>query len=72
MPGFPLILLVAVLNAAVAPQSAPAPALPGLALDAYPPAARDAIARAHAAAAARPSDADAAGTLGRVLHAWEQ
>jgi tetratricopeptide (TPR) repeat protein len=43
-----------------------------LAMDAYPPAARDAIARAHARAVDRPSDADAAGQLGRILHAWEQ
>jgi tetratricopeptide (TPR) repeat protein len=49
-----------------------APPLLKLALDAYPPAARDAIARAHRDALAQPANADAAGTLGRVLHAWEQ
>jgi tetratricopeptide (TPR) repeat protein len=50
----------------------PVPALPRLALDSYPAAARTAIAAAYAAAQARPSDAKAAGDLGRVLHAWEQ
>ena len=49
-----------------------APPLPALALDAYPPAARDAIARAHRVATAQPANAEAVGTLGRVLHAWEQ
>jgi tetratricopeptide (TPR) repeat protein len=48
------------------------PPLPRLTLDAYPPAAREAIARAYRDASARPSDADAAGNLGRTLHAWEQ
>ncbi len=48
------------------------PVLPKLALEAYPPAAREAIARAHRAAVERPADAGATGTLGRVLHAWEQ
>jgi tetratricopeptide (TPR) repeat protein len=48
------------------------PPLPRLALETYPPAARTAIAAAYAAAEARPSDANAAGELGRVLHAWEQ
>jgi tetratricopeptide (TPR) repeat protein len=49
-----------------------APALPRLALDTYPAAARTAIAAAYTAAGARPGDARAAGNLGRVLHAWEQ
>ena len=48
------------------------PALPKLALETYPPAAREAIARAHRVAAAKPTDADAVGTLGRWLQAWEQ
>jgi protein O-GlcNAc transferase len=56
---------------ALAAQAAPPP-LPYLALDSYPAAAREAIARAHREAAARPRDAQAAGALGRVLHAWEQ
>jgi tetratricopeptide (TPR) repeat protein len=49
-----------------------AAAQPQLAVDSYPPAAREAIARAHKEAAARPNDAEAAGRLGMVLHAWEQ
>jgi tetratricopeptide (TPR) repeat protein len=48
------------------------PPLPQLALDAYPPAAREAISRAHRAATTTPADAGATGTLGQVLHAWEQ
>ena len=48
------------------------PALPQLALDTYPAAARDAISRAHRDATAQSTDADAVGALGRVLHAWEQ
>jgi tetratricopeptide (TPR) repeat protein len=49
-----------------------APPLPQLAIDGYPPAARDAIARAHRDAAVRPADPAAAGALGRILQAWEQ
>lgn len=56
---------------ALAAQAAPPP-LPYLALDAYPAAARDAIARAHREAAAHPADAQRAGALGQVLQAWEQ
>jgi tetratricopeptide (TPR) repeat protein len=48
------------------------PALPHLALETYPPAARSAIAAAYAAAEKAPADAKATGQLGRVLHAWEQ
>ena len=48
------------------------PPLPRLALDAYPAAAREAISRTHRTATERPTDAEAVGALGRVLHAWEQ
>jgi len=48
------------------------PPLPALALNAYPPAAREAITKAHRDAAAHPSDGALAGALGRVLQAWEQ
>ena len=65
----PTLLIIASLVFAAQPA---APALPRLALDTYPPAARSAIAAAYAAALARPGDAKAAGDLGRVLHAWEQ
>jgi tetratricopeptide (TPR) repeat protein len=49
-----------------------APPLPKLALESFPPATRDAIARPNKEAAARPNDADAVGALARTLHAWEQ
>ena len=59
--------------AAHAGQPAPAaPALPVITLDSFPAAAREAIAAAYREAAAHPDDADAAGRLGMVLHAWEQ
>lgn len=56
-------------------QAAPAqtaPPLPRLAIERFPPAARAAVERARQQATARPSDAAAAGALGRTLHAWEQ
>ena len=62
--------LVLVLLAASAAQSAPA--LPRIAIETFPPAARAAVAEAHRAALARDRDGAAVGTLGRVLHAWEQ
>jgi tetratricopeptide (TPR) repeat protein len=48
------------------------PPLPQLALDTYPAAARDAIARAHRQATGQSTNAETVGELGRVLHAWEQ
>jgi tetratricopeptide (TPR) repeat protein len=66
------LLLVMLIGAATPPAQSPAPSLPVLKLDAFPPAAREAIARAHREASAHPMDAQAAGTLGRVLQAWEQ
>ena len=48
------------------------PPLPQLTPAAYPPAAREAIARAYTAATARPSDAGAIAALAKTLHAWEQ
>ena len=54
-----------------AAQVAPPP-LPHLSLETYPAAAREAISRAHGGAIARPTDASAVGSLGRILHAWEQ
>jgi tetratricopeptide (TPR) repeat protein len=48
------------------------PPLPSLALDSYPDAAKGAIARAYESARRAPDDGQAAGQLGRVLHAWEQ
>jgi protein O-GlcNAc transferase len=52
-------------------QDAPPP-LPRIAVDEFPADARAAVSRAYADAAAQPSDAAAAGALGRLLHAWEQ
>jgi tetratricopeptide (TPR) repeat protein len=63
-------LLLAV-SLALGSQSSP-PALPTLSIGVYPPAARDAIARAYREAAAHDSDAERTGTLGQVLQAWEQ
>ena len=67
----PFLLFLTLLDAAQ-PAQPSAPPLPTLVLDSYPPAARDAIARAHREAAANESDAQRTGTLGRVLQAWEQ
>src|SRR3954466_13114514 len=66
-----MVSLVLVISLTLAAQSA-APPLPALALDAYPPVAREAIARAHRDARAQPGDAARTGALGRVLQAWEQ
>ena len=65
-----LVVVRAVAIAAIAAQSAPP--LPQLSLETFPPAARAAIAEAHGAAVRNDRDGRAAGTLGRVLHAWEQ
>ena len=52
-------------------RAATAPPLPTLVLDTYPPAAREAIARAHREAVAK-GGAEARRSAGRVLQAWEQ
>jgi tetratricopeptide (TPR) repeat protein len=56
------------------PQAAskPAPPIPRVALETFPPAARDAISRQYQEATARPDDGAASGALGRLLQAWEQ
>lgn len=61
MRSFALVLLLQVA----------APPLPDLRLDSFPPAAREAIARVHREAAARPNDVAAVGALARTVHAWE-
>lgn len=66
----PLAILV-VATAARASAQSPLPALPRLALDTYPPMARDGISKAYKDAIARPSDVAAIATLARVLHAWD-
>ena len=68
----PFILMLALLGVVTASAQSTAPPLPTLALETYPPAAREAIARAHRDAVAKGADAEATGALGRVLHAWEQ
>jgi tetratricopeptide (TPR) repeat protein len=65
-------VVVALLGDPMLTAQSPAAPLPILKVDSFPPAARDAIARAQREALAHPADAQAAGTLGRVLHAWEQ
>ena len=60
------------LSAAVTSQVGAQPSLPRLALDTYPPAARDDISKAHRGAAAKPNDEQSVGALARMLHAWEQ
>ena len=64
--------LALLLSVSVALQQPSAPPLPALALDTYPAAARTAITAAYDAARRAPDDAQAAGRLARVLHAWEQ
>ena len=44
---------------------------PSLAIESFPPAAREAISRVHRAAVANPQDVEAVGALARMLHAWE-
>lgn len=63
-------MLVLVLLLTLSAQEGPP--LPALALDAFPPAARDSVARAQRDVTARPSDAAAVGAFGRALQAWEQ
>jgi tetratricopeptide (TPR) repeat protein len=65
-------VLIAQLVAPTASPQPPTPQLPRLALETYPPSAREAVSRVYQDAAARPSDPQAAGALARVLHAWEQ
>jgi tetratricopeptide (TPR) repeat protein len=66
------VIPVLLLSVSVALLQPAAPPLPALAVDSYPAAARSAIASAYGAAERAPSDAQAVGRLGRVLHAWEQ
>lgn len=66
------LLSIVMLASGVSVAAVQVPELPTLALESYPPAAREAIARAYAAAQKQPDVADTVGALGRVLHAWEQ
>jgi tetratricopeptide (TPR) repeat protein len=67
-----MTVLIATLSFTLAAAQVTLPPLPQLALDTYPAAAREALARAHRDAARRPADPSAVGTLARMLHAWEQ
>jgi tetratricopeptide (TPR) repeat protein len=64
-------IALALASVAAFGQDTPPP-LPPIAIEQFPPSARTAVSRASTEAMARPSDASAAGALGRVLHAWEQ
>ena len=66
------MIAVLLLSGSLALLQQGAPPLPRLAVESYPAAARAGIAQAYDAAQRAPGDAGAAGTLGRVLHAWEQ
>ena len=67
-----MALLLPLLLSSPASAAQTSPPLPALPLDAYPSAAREAIARAYREAAERHDDAEAIGALARLLHAWEQ
>jgi protein O-GlcNAc transferase len=64
-----LISLIS-LSLSASPQGTP-PALPRLALDSYPVAARASLSRTYEEAAAHPDSVPAVGALARMLHAWE-
>ncbi|HMF60879.1 MAG TPA: tetratricopeptide repeat protein [Vicinamibacterales bacterium] len=66
--ALPLAMLVASISAAQPAASQ----LPRVAMELFPASARDAVAQAYRDAEAKPTDAQAAGTLARVLQAWEQ
>src|SRR6187200_926536 len=69
--GHILLSLIALAGSPVQSREAP-PALPRLAPDTFPAASREALTRLYKEALARPDDAAAVGSLGRVLQAWEQ
>ena len=71
-PSLSLLATLALLAAPAGVFAQAAPPLPHLALDSYPPSAREAISRVHHDATTRPSDAGAVRALAQVLHAWEQ
>jgi tetratricopeptide (TPR) repeat protein len=73
MPSLPGSLLLAAFVALSAAQpSSSLPPLPRVALETFPPAARQAVSKQYQAASAQPRDAAASGALGQVLQAWEQ
>jgi len=74
-PSLSLLATLALLAAPAgvfAQAKPPLPPLPYLAIDSYPPSAREAISRVHHDATTRPSDAGAVRALAEKLQAWEQ
>jgi tetratricopeptide (TPR) repeat protein len=69
--GLVLLSVIALAGSPIQSKDAPPP-LPRIALETFPAASRDALARLHKDALARPNDAAAIGALGRGLQAWEQ
>ncbi|HEU4891994.1 MAG TPA: tetratricopeptide repeat protein [Vicinamibacterales bacterium] len=69
--GHIFLSVVALAGSPTQSREAP-PALPRLAPETFPAASRDALTRLYKEALARPNDAAAVGSLGRVLQAWEQ
>jgi len=72
LPAGPILLSVVALAGSPTQSREAPPALPRLAPETFPAASRDALTRLYKEALARPNDAVAVGTLGRVLQAWEQ
>lgn len=64
-------LLLAMLMASSALAQDRIPPLPRLSPESYPPAARSAIERVYRDAVAHPAEAEAVGSLARMLQAWE-
>ena len=67
-----LLLVALVLTAPASQVPVSDSPVPSIALDTFPKATRDAIARLYSEAKTRPTDPAAAGELGRILQAWEQ
>lgn len=67
MATVPWLLFIVALSAG---QSEPP--LPTLAIDRFPPAAREMLSRAHQQAVQHPRDVEVVGAFGRALQAWEQ
>jgi tetratricopeptide (TPR) repeat protein len=65
------LIAAVVLTAGASVYQSP-PAALKLPLDSYPPEIRKDVAGLYEQARSHPADANAAGSLGRILHAWEQ
>jgi tetratricopeptide (TPR) repeat protein len=66
----PVVLALALAVSSVVAQTTPPP-LPRLAVDSYPPAARESLSRVETQARANPASVQAVGAYARTLHAWE-